>query len=79
MEDSPLISPIIKEYCAKFDIENIMNSAINEVMLKMPSDPYSFFCNIHIRSTCLSVFGRALPHTSTGVLPLDQSDRRYCC
>ena len=46
MDDSPLISPIIKEYCAKFDVENILNSAINEVMLKRPSDPYSLFCNI---------------------------------
>ena len=42
MEDSPLVSPIIKEYCAKFNIEKIMNSAINEIMTKMPSDPYSF-------------------------------------
>ncbi len=46
MDDSPLISPIIKEYCAKFDVENILNSAINEVILKRPSDPYSLFCNI---------------------------------
>ena len=45
MEDSPLVSPIIKEYCAKFNIENILNSAINEVMTKMPSDPYSLICN----------------------------------
>ena len=45
MEDSPLVSPIIKEYCAKFNIENILNSAINEVMNKMPSDPYSLLCN----------------------------------
>ena len=41
MEDSPLVSPIIKEYCAKFSIEKILNSAINEVMTKLPSDPYS--------------------------------------
>ena len=46
MEDSPLVSPIIKEYCAKFNIENVLNSAINEVMLKMPPDPFSLFCNI---------------------------------
>ena len=46
MEDSPLVSPIIKEYVAKFNIENVLNSAINELMLKMPSDPFSFFCNI---------------------------------
>ena len=44
MEDSPLVSPIIKEYCAKFNIEKVMNSAINEIMLKMPSDPYSLLC-----------------------------------
>ena len=25
-----------------------MNSAINEVMLKMPSDPYSLFCKIEL-------------------------------
>jgi hypothetical protein len=46
MEDSPLVSPIIKEYCAKFEIENVLNSAINEVMLKMPPDPFSLFCTI---------------------------------
>ena len=46
MEDSSLVSPIIKEYCAKFNIENVLNSAINEVMLKMPPDPFSLFCNI---------------------------------
>ena len=45
MEDSPLVSPIIKEYCAKFNIEDILNEAINEVMNTMPSDPYSFLCN----------------------------------
>ncbi len=45
MEDSPLVSPIIKEYCAKFNIENVLNSAINEVMTKLPSDPYSLLCN----------------------------------
>ena len=44
MEDSPLVSPIIKEYCAKFNIEKVMNSAINEIMSKMPSDPYSLLC-----------------------------------
>ena len=42
MEDSPLVSPVIKEYCVKFNIEKIMNSAINEIMTKMPSDPYSY-------------------------------------
>ena len=41
MEDSPLVSPIIKEYCAKFSIEKILNSAINEVLTQLPSDPYS--------------------------------------
>jgi hypothetical protein len=45
MEDSPIVSPIIKEYCAKFNIENVLNSAINEVMTKLPSDPYSLLCN----------------------------------
>ena len=45
MEDSPLVSPIIKEYCAKFNIENILNAEINEVMTTMPSDPYSLLCN----------------------------------
>ena len=46
MDDSPLVSPIIKEYCAKFDVENVLNSAINEVMQKLPPDPFSLFCTI---------------------------------
>ena len=46
MDDSPLVPPIIKEYCAKFNIENILNEAINEVMTKMPSDPYSLLCSV---------------------------------
>jgi len=44
MEDSPLVSPIIKEYCAKYNIENILNDAINEVLIKCPTDPFSLLC-----------------------------------
>lgn len=44
MEDSPLVSPNIKEYCAKFNIENILNEAINEVLTKFPTDPFSLLC-----------------------------------
>ena len=44
MEDSPLVSPNIKEYCAKFNIENILNEAVNEVLTKFPSDPFSLIC-----------------------------------
>ena len=36
MQDSHLISPNIKEYCAKFNIENILNDAINEILTKYP-------------------------------------------
>lgn len=45
MEDSPLVSPAIKEYCAKFNIEKILNDTINEVLSKFPSDPYSLICS----------------------------------
>ena len=45
MEDSPLVSPNIKEYCAKFNIENILNDAINEVLTKFPTDPFSLLCS----------------------------------
>lgn len=45
MEDSPLVSPNIKEYCAKFDIEKILNNVINEILTKFPSDPYSLICS----------------------------------
>lgn len=45
MEDSHLISPNIKEYCAKFNIENILNDAINEILTKYPQDPYSLLYN----------------------------------
>ena len=45
MEDSPLVSPNIKEYCAKFNIEIIINEAINEVLTKFPTDPYSLLCS----------------------------------
>ena len=45
MEDSPLVSPNINEYCAKFNIDNILNEAINEVLTKFPTDPYSLLCS----------------------------------
>ena len=44
MEDSPLISPFIKEYCGKFNMESVLNDIINEAMLSLPSDPFSFLC-----------------------------------
>ena len=45
MEDSPLVSPNIKEYCAKFNLENILNEAINEILTKFPTDPFSLLCS----------------------------------
>lgn len=45
MEDSPLVSPNIKDYCAKFNLENILNDAINETLTTLPSDPFSLICS----------------------------------
>lgn len=44
MEDSPLISPKVKEYCIKYNIESTLNEALNEALTTLPQDPYSFLC-----------------------------------
>lgn len=44
MEDSYLISKEIKDYCAKHDIENLLNKTINTLLTTLPPDPFSSIC-----------------------------------
>ena len=44
MEDSPLISPHVKEYCCKFNLESVINQALNDALKTFPKDPISFLC-----------------------------------
>ena len=46
MDDSPLISPSIKEYASKHKIESVLNDMIQQVLTRLPSDPYSLMCSI---------------------------------
>lgn len=41
MEDSPMISPTIKEYASKFKIEKVLNNMINEILTTLPEEPFS--------------------------------------
>lgn len=41
MNESELVSPIIKEYISKFDLEEVLNEVINDVMIMMPEDPFA--------------------------------------
>ena len=46
MDDSPLISPIIKEYASKHKIEAVLNDMIQNVLTELPADPYSLMCSL---------------------------------
>lgn len=46
MDDSPLISPSIKEYASKHKIESVLNDMIQQVLTQLPPDPYSLMCSI---------------------------------
>ena len=46
MDDSPLISPIIKEYTSKHKFEAILNDMIQKVLTELPADPYSLMCSL---------------------------------
>ena len=46
MDDSPLISPIIKEYTSKHKIEAILNDMNQKVLPELPADPYSLMCSL---------------------------------
>ena len=46
MDDSPLISPTIKEYASKHKIEGVLNDMIQKVLTQLPADPYSLMCSL---------------------------------
>lgn len=46
MDDSPLVSPMIKDYCTKYNVEEILNNTIQSVLTNLPSDPYSLMCSL---------------------------------
>ena len=41
MEDSPMISPTIKEYASKYKIEKVLNNMINDILTTLPEEPFS--------------------------------------
>lgn len=54
MDDSPLVSPLIKEYCTQHNIEEILNNTIQSVLTTLPSDPYSLMCSL-LKEVCLLI------------------------
>jgi len=36
-----MISPTIKEYASKFQIEKVLNNMINEILTTLPEEPFS--------------------------------------
>jgi hypothetical protein len=41
MNESAIVSPLIREYVTKHKIEEILNEAINKVLRELPDDPFS--------------------------------------
>ena len=46
MDDSPLVSQEIKDYCKKNKIEETLEKAIQLILTVKPTDPFAMLCSI---------------------------------
>jgi hypothetical protein len=46
MDDSPLVSQEIKDYCKKNKIEETLEKAIQLILTVKPTDPFAMMCSI---------------------------------
>jgi hypothetical protein len=46
MEDNMIVTPAVKEYISKFNIETVLNKMVNDILIKLPDDPFSEMCTI---------------------------------
>lgn len=44
MDESPLVSKEIKDYCKNNKIEDVLNQTMQVVLTSLPADPFSVMC-----------------------------------